>query len=158
MEDSLKNGILLAIFSVIVLGAVWNRPIVGYKLDCISSNFIKLGVRNSGNTNSALMLKLYCQNASISSENKKTYQKIENNSINILFTASSNMDNYYFGENVELETNDTVDSFSCSYEVSKRFELSISGLINLIFGEVKGYYPTVCEYERVGSYFSLKNN
>lgn len=159
---------LLAIFSIVVLGLiVWmiqtgisNRPLVGYKFEScpkeIGSQYSNdlqkqeagLGISNSGNTKASLILHFYGENITILNETKKPYCVVNGSNVFVSFTTLENSQAYYFGEKVYFEVNKSVDSFSYSYEVLKNKDNSISGFINNMFGEIKGYYPTQCKYQR----------
>ena len=153
------NQWLLAIFSIVVLGlVVWmiqtgvsNRPLVGYKFEScpkeIGSQYsndvlkqtIGLGISNSGNTKASLILKFHGENITILNETKRPYNIVNGSEVLIFFTALENLQNYYFDEKIYFEINKSVDNFSYSYAVLKNKDSSISGFINNIFGEIKGY-------------------
>ncbi|MFZ5955663.1 MAG: hypothetical protein ACOYT4_04505 [Nanoarchaeota archaeon] len=162
------NQWLLAIFTVVILGLiVWiiqtgvnSRPLVGYKLGpCpkeigsqyineVTKQSVKLGISNTGDTQASIILHFHGKNITLLNETKRPYNVINGSDVFVHFTALENSQNYYFDEEVYFEVNKSVDSFSYNYEVLKNSDKSISGFINNLFGEIKGYYPTQCKYQR----------
>jgi len=137
-----------------------NRPIVGYKFEScpkeiglqysmnIPTQSVGLGISNSGNTDASLILHFYGENITITNETKKTYNIINKTEVIAYFTSSKNSQYYYFEEKVYFNVDKDVDSFSYGYNVIKNSDSTISGSINQLFGEIKGYYPAQCKYQR----------
>lgn len=162
------NWLAKAIIIVVVLGLlVWfiqsgisNRPIVGYKLEECPNEITfssgedtkelstKLGVSNSGDTNAFIILHFYGQNIEILNETKEPYNTINGTNVYVSFTIPKNSQNYYFGESVHFTIDKEKESFYYAYEVTKNTDKSISGGVNKLFGEIKGYYPIICKYKQ----------
>jgi len=135
---------------------ITNRPIVDYYIDSPPSavNFkysnltIRLKVRNTGNTYAIIDLIVSVQNASISNITKATVDYSENE-VKFHYRLRNNMDSYT-SKIVEIFLENSTDNFIVSYTVTKRFELSPTGLVN-IFGELNPYHPVVLTYNRTNT-------
>jgi len=163
MNKKSQNWLGKAIITIIILGFIaWyiqngisKRPIVGYRLnDCPKEIFVgtpptvSLGIYNSGDTDASVILHFIGENILIMNSTKKPYNTINANNVYVDFTILKNTPTLYYGENILFTVNDTIDNFSYSYEVIKNTDKSVSGNINQFFGEIKGFYPTVCNYKK----------
>ncbi len=167
MNRSQKEWLIKAVFTGLVLVLIgWfiqnginNRPIINYRFDDCPKEMrvnywqeqtqqsVALGILNSGNTDSAIILHFKGQNIDISNETKKPYWTINGTDvyINYLIKQSSQ---YTFEQRIYFMVNKSTENFSYSYDIIKNSDISISGIINRLFGEIKGIYPTVCKYQR----------
>ena len=161
-------AIIVGIFSaliIILLYGVEYRPLVGYSIKentirkeigtSYKPNLIQqynLQIMNSGKTDASLILNFFCDNATISNGIKKPYNYINENEFSSFFTVLKDSPQYYTGDNLKITImiNEDAESFSCKYNVLKNpDDSSISGLINRMFGEIKGYYPTSFKYIKI---------
>ncbi len=164
-ENWLIKTIVGGLITVVILGLiVWGiqmgtteRPLVSYKLqECHStigskyssnqpSQMVSLGISNSGKTDASVLLHFYGENITILNETKRPYSTINKTDVYVRFTTPKES-SYYFGETVSFIVDKDVKGFIFNYEVIKNPDQTISGTIDKFFGEIKGFYPTTCNY------------
>ncbi len=159
LQKAILTGIVFVLIAWFIQNGISTRPIIGYKLEeCPKSielsyyedkkqQSVGLGISNSGSTDSSVFLHFKGENIEIANETKKAYNTINGTDVYVNFVASKGSQ-YYFGERVYFIISKTIEKFSYQYEVIKKSDTSISGIINTIFGEVKGFYPTICKYQK----------
>lgn len=106
-----------------------------------------LGVSNSGNTDSAVILHFRGQNMEVINETKKPYWTIKESDVYVNY-LSKQSSQFAYVERIYFVVNKSVENFSYGYEITKNSDNSVSGIINRFFGEIRGIYPTVCTYKR----------
>jgi len=159
--SSLKLVILGSLVFALIVGlfiyGVTNRPLIDYKLECPDSLSIyensvplpslQLNFKNRGGTDSPILIVIKSENVTIEPQNKKPYVEFDNHSIKYLYTMTAgSKETPYSKEIVYLKTNKSIEGFSISMVIEKKFQITYSGLFSLVFGESKGFYPTECIY------------
>jgi hypothetical protein len=138
-----------------------NRPIVDYYIDSPPTvvNFqytnltLRLCARNTGSLYAPVDMLITLQNASML-RNGESYINSSANETTIHYKLEGNMANYDT-ETIEVCLADNSDSFSISYSVVKRSELSWTGITN-IFAELNPYGSVSLIYNRTdGNSFRL---
>jgi len=148
--------ILFGLIAGLILWAIEVRPIVGYQFqECEnqiysdSSQSVALGILNSGNTDATVVLHFSGENITILNTSKKPYIQMNDTDARIFLTATKNSKTYYYDEKIYFMANKNVKSFSYTYDVIKQSDWSISGLVNIFFGEIKLFYPVKCSYKQI---------
>ncbi len=168
MEKWLKSVILGAfVFALIVAFFSYGletRSIVKYNIQSCpeaiqyssTSNInINLGIQNSGNSDASIFINLNGTNIDFEVENKPYIDNDMNGKIAINLNLPKNMTNFDYSHSVKGIVKNNSDNFEYFVTIDKKTPLTISGVVNLIFGEVTPIYPTVCRYEKSGNEFIL---
>jgi len=100
---------------------------------------VKLKFKNKGNTDASLLLRVTVENAIILNDTVEYPHKlISESEAEFYYLATENMEHYATAE-IHIIPKNNPDNFSITYVVEKRFDSSFSGMINFLFGEVKGF-------------------
>jgi len=155
-------AILAAFISILSYGYIY-RPLVDYTLsadpviDLQHSSYFPVDVKicNRGSTDAPLILHITVENATILKSPWKGYITYDESEVWIYWTVNKDTENYE-SETLNIVPNDKVNSFNIKYEVIKRNDLNVYGLLSFsgitsyFFAEIKGHYPEFLYYNRTG--------
>lgn len=161
-KELIWGGLIFALLVGLTLYGVTSRPIIDYRLNCpdniyISSNVlsptISLEFRNRGEIDADTLVTIKSYNANMEPTSKTPVSNFQNKSISFHYILQKSES--YNNEQIRIINVDSnVSSFTVVMSIEKAGSLSISGIFSKIFGEPKGYYPTVCDYNKTEDYWS----
>lgn len=161
-----KKGISITsvIASIVILAlgttlayALINRPIVDYTLEPQDKIYLQpedrkatitVKTMNRGKTDAPFDIHLSCENAKFL-KNKPILRVKDNGREAFYYIRSPKNRSSYSRWHFTYRVENGVNNFYIEASVVKRLDGSWSGIINYIFGEINGYYPTKIRYSKI---------
>lgn len=148
-------GIICPLAVGITHYGITERAIIAYWLEAPDSfdpkyksyMEVKVKFENRGNTDAAVILKISVKNATILNNTiEYPAMLISESMAEFHYAALKNQEGVQV---IRIVPKSRTETFVVKVAVEKKFRFSISEALNYIFGEVKGYYPTLIIYKQL---------
>ena len=152
---------LIGIVAVLSTHYFINRPIVYYYVEAADSYDgirpldVKLKFKNAGQSYVAAVLVLSVKNATIVPPPPAPYISCTESELRIEYGLEGGGKDYAVYD-VAVSPKKGAKTFALSYVVEKAFELTQSGAVGCIFGEIHPYYPTSLTYNMTSEGIYIK--